>query len=131
MGFTPTKFGVKYNLNLEQVLTMEQVTSIHKLDPKIHALCQASLKAREHSYSPYSKFKVGATLQCPDGSLVSGCNVENASYGLAIRAERTAIVKAVSTGITDFFSVAISADLQEEFVGPVVCVGKHWQSSTL
>merc|ERR1712013_169427 len=93
MGFTPTKFGVKYNLNLEQVLTMEQVTSIHKLDPKIQALCQASLKAREHSYSPYSKFKVGATLQCPDGSLVSGCNVENASYGLAICAERTAIVK--------------------------------------
>eukprot|EP00090_Calanus_glacialis_P024060 TRINITY_DN3735_c0_g1_i1.p1 TRINITY_DN3735_c0_g1~~TRINITY_DN3735_c0_g1_i1.p1 ORF type:complete len:155 (-),score=30.78 TRINITY_DN3735_c0_g1_i1:39-503(-) len=97
---------------------MTQVTKIDNLDPKIQALCRSSLSAREHSYSPYSKFKVGATLQCPDGSMVSGCNVENASYGLAICAERTAVVKAVSTGVTDFLSVAIAADLKTEFVGP-------------
>merc|ERR1740137_126254 len=78
-------------------MAQPQVTSIDKLD---------------------SKFKVGATLLCPDGSLVSGCNVENASYGLAICAERTAVVKAVSSGVTDFLSVAIAADLESEFVGP-------------
>eukprot|EP00091_Calanus_sinicus_P010632 TRINITY_DN24579_c0_g1_i1.p1 TRINITY_DN24579_c0_g1~~TRINITY_DN24579_c0_g1_i1.p1 ORF type:complete len:108 (-),score=19.70 TRINITY_DN24579_c0_g1_i1:50-373(-) len=50
--------------------------------------------------------------------MVSGCNVENASYELAICAERTAVVKAVSTGVTDFLSVAIAADLETEFVGP-------------
>merc|ERR1711913_192119 len=96
-------------------LTMAQTTHMQHLDPKIQALCKASLGAREHSYSPYSKFKVGASLQCPDGSQVSGCNVENASYGLTICAERTAVVKAVSMGLTEFQSVAISADLETEF----------------
>ena len=62
----------------------------------IKALCQHSLDARKASYSPYSQFKVGAALLSEDGKLVTGCNVENASYGLAICAERTACVKAVS-----------------------------------
>merc|ERR1711936_700940 len=78
---------------VHQHLRMALVTKIDKLERKIQELCQSSLKARNHSYSPYSKFKVGATLLCPDGSMVSGCNVENASYGLAICAERTAVVK--------------------------------------
>merc|ERR1719310_1508408 len=82
---------------------MAQLTSINSLDKKVKSLCEASLKARQNSYSPYSKFKVGAALLCDD-TVVPGCNVENASYGLAICAERTAIV--------------IAADLDQEFVGP-------------
>eukprot|EP00093_Oithona_nana_P007895 07895.XXX_372505_382470_1 [CDS] Oithona nana genome sequencing. len=84
----------------------------------IKALCQHSLDARKASYSPYSQFKVGAALLSEDGKLVTGCNVENASYGLAICAERTACVKAVSEGVKTFSAIAISADLTGDFCGP-------------
>merc|ERR1712126_457787 len=77
---------------------IDRITQVDKLEGKIQALCKSSLEARSFSYSPYSKFKVGAALLCGDGSTVLGCNVENASYGLAICAERTAVVKAVSSG---------------------------------
>merc|ERR1711962_405915 len=98
----------------------EKVTISHmeKLDPSIQSLCRASLTARESSYSPYSQFSVGAALNCSDGSIVSGCNVENASYGLAICAERTAAVKAVSVGKQDFLAIAIAAEAGDQFVGP-------------
>merc|ERR1712015_383205 len=75
-----------------------------------------SIEARNNAYTPYSKSKVGAALQCKDGTIISGCNVENASYGLAICAERTAAVKAVSAGQQDF--MAIAAHAGEQFVGP-------------
>lgn len=74
--------------------------------------------AREKAYVPYSNFKVGAALRCDDGSVFSGCNVENASYGLAICAERTAIVKAVSEGKTKFTTIAISGLNNDQFVPP-------------
>ena len=57
----------------------------------------------EKSYVPYSKFPVGAALLCADGSVFTGCNVENAAYGSTICAERTALVKAVSEGHRDDF----------------------------
>lgn len=57
----------------------------------------------ERSYVPYSKFPVGAALLCADGSVFTGCNVENAAYGSTICAERTALVKAVSEGHRDNF----------------------------
>jgi len=88
-----------------------------ELDPKIKVLCEESLKAREFSYSPYSKFKVGASLKSGP-RMINGCNVENASYGLTVCAERTAILKAVSDGIKEFDCIAISGDLDKEFVGP-------------
>ena len=53
----------------------------------------AARDARENAYCPYNKFKVGAALQTIDGEIITGCNVENCSYGLAICAERTALVK--------------------------------------
>ena len=56
------------------------------------------------SYVPYSKFPVGAALECGDGTVFTGCNVENAAYGSTICAERTALVKAVSEGYRDDFS---------------------------
>lgn len=68
-------------------------------------------RAREmlsFSYAPYSKFPVGAALECTDGNVYTGCNVENASYGASICAERTALVKAVSEGHrNDFVKLAI------------------------
>lgn len=74
--------------------------------------------ARKKAYAPYSNFKVGAALRCDDGSIYSGCNVENASYGLSICAERTVIVKAVSEGKTKFTTIAIAGLNNNQFVPP-------------
>ena len=62
----------------------------------------------QRSYAPYSHFSVGAALLCSDGTVFTGCNVENAAYGSTICAERTALVKAVSEGHTDFTAIAIA-----------------------
>ena len=67
-------------------------------------------KASKNAYVPYSKFPVGAVIECRDGKLFSGCNVENAALGDTICAERTACVKAVSEGCTDFLRIAIYAE---------------------
>jgi len=66
--------------------------------------------ARDQAHAPYSKFKVGSALRARDGSVVTGCNVENASYGLTMCAERVAVFKAVSEGIREFDAVAVVAD---------------------
>ncbi len=73
---------------------------------------------RERAYCPYSKFSVGAALLCEDGAIIDGCNVENVSYGLTICAERSAVVKAVSQGQKVFKSIAICAEMKDQFVGP-------------
>ena len=72
-------------------------------------LMSAAKNAMKQAHAPYSKFKVGAALLCQDGSIYSGCNIENASYGLTICAERTAFLKAVSEGKRKFSAIAISA----------------------
>ena len=72
-------------------------------------LVDLAWQAREQSYSPYSGFAVGAALECRDGTVYLGCNVEGASYGNAICAERTALVKAVSEGKRDFTRIAVAA----------------------
>lgn len=69
---------------------------------KDRELWEIGLKARENAYAPYSGFKVGAVLVDSQGTIYTGCNVENASLGLTICAERVAIVKAVSEGKRDF-----------------------------
>lgn len=86
-------------------------------EPVITALLKRSIKAKEHSHSPYSKFRVGAALLTDTGEIVDGCNVENASYGLTICAERTALVKAVSMGFKKFPAIAVTTDM-EEFIAP-------------
>ena len=63
--------------------------------------------AAKFAYVPYSHFPVGAALECEDGTVFTGCNVENAAYGDTICAERTAVVKAVSEGYTKFRRIAI------------------------
>ena len=72
-------------------------------------LIAMAIRARQASYSPYSKFAVGAALLTEPGDIFIGCNVENASYGLCICAERTAICKAVSEGQQKFTAIAIAA----------------------
>lgn len=67
-------------------------------------------KAKRYSYSPYSKFRVGAALLTTDGKIYTGCNIENSSYGLTICAERTAIFNAISQGARKFRALAIVSD---------------------
>ena len=70
-------------------------------------LARKAKEAMKHSYSPYSGYRVGAALLCKDGSVYTGCNVENASFGATNCAERTAFFKAVSEGKREFVSIAI------------------------
>lgn len=74
------------------------------------ALTEAALAAREHAHAPYSHFRVGAAIEAEDGRLFSGCNVENATYGLTVCAERVAVWKAISEGARRFRRVTICAD---------------------
>lgn len=76
----------------------------------IDALVAAATAARLKAFAPYSNFLVGAALVADDGTVVTGCNVESASYGLTICAERVALVKGVSDGHTRFRCVAVVAD---------------------
>jgi cytidine deaminase len=75
-------------------------------------------KAAENAYAPYSKFRVGAALLADDGTIITGCNVENRSFGLTICAERTAVTKAVSEGRKSFKALAISTPDSAVPVGP-------------
>jgi len=76
-------------------------------------LLKEALQARKAAHAPYSRFKVGAALLCNDGSVFTGCNVENASYGLALCAERVAVFKAVSERRKKFTALAVVADTPE------------------
>lgn len=71
------------------------------------ALVDLAFTMLERSYVPYSHFPVGAALLCADGTVFTGCNVENAAYGSTICAERTALVKAVSEGRREFTALAV------------------------
>jgi cytidine deaminase len=73
-------------------------------------LLAAARNARLNAFAPYSKFQVGAALLSADGRVFTGCNVENATYGLTVCAERVAIFKAISDGARQFTAVAIVAD---------------------
>lgn len=74
------------------------------------ALVAAAREARTRAIAPYSNFKVGAALVTADGQVITGCNVENASYGLTICAERVALLKALSDGHRSFTAIAVVAD---------------------
>ncbi len=74
------------------------------------ALVDAARRARQHAVATFSGFKVGAALETADGTIVTGCNVENATYGLTLCAERVAMFKALSDGHRAFRSVAVVAD---------------------
>ena len=73
-------------------------------------LLQAALQVRENAHAPFSKFKVGAAIEDESGRIFTGCNVENATYGLTVCAERVAVFKAISEGARRFRRVAVAAD---------------------
>ncbi len=79
-------------------------------NPVMHPLISAALAVRELAHAPYSHFKVGAAVEDEHGRVFTGCNVENASYGLSLCAERVAIFKAISEGAGKLVRVAVVAD---------------------
>ena len=86
----------------------------------LHYLSLAQ-QAMQYAYAPYSNFHVGACLVCQDGSVYTGCNIENASYGATNCAERTAFFKAVSEGVKDFQAICVvggKAGVLTEYAAP-------------
>jgi cytidine deaminase len=106
-------------------------------------LIEAALHARQNAHAPFSHFQVGAALEDATGRIHTGCNVENASYGLTLCAERVAVFKAVSEGARQFRRVAVVADTETltppcgacrqilwEFCGDVELVLSNLQGKT-
>ena len=86
-------------------------------------LFQAAVEAAGNAYCGYSGFHVGAALLTADGRIFTGCNIENASYSLTVCAERTAVFKAVSEGITRFSAISVAGSANEDFTRPCVPCG--------
>ena len=80
------------------------------------ALIEQAIRGRKYAYAPYSGFRVGAAIETDDGSVYTGCNIENAAYGPTNCAERTAIFKAVSEGKKSFTQIAIIGGKEENHV---------------
>ncbi len=76
-------------------------------------LIEAARRAREHALASFSHFKVGAALETADGQIITGCNIENATYGLTLCAERVAMFKALSEGHLRFTRIAIVANTDQ------------------
>ena len=108
-------------------------------------LVAAALAARENAFAPFSRFKVGAAVEDAAGRIHTGCNVENATYGLTVCAERVAVFKAVSEGVRAFRRLCVAADTENltppcgacrqvlwEFCGdiPIVLVNLRGASET-
>ena len=91
------------------------------MDAQFDDLIRSALKVRLQAYAPYSKFAVGAAVQCKSGALFAGSNIENISYGLAICAERIAIGSAVAAGEREFVAIAVVADTIEPIVPCGAC----------
>ena len=81
----------------------------------------AAIAMLDRAYIPYSHFPVGAALECSDGSVFTGCNIENASFGPTICAERTAVAKAVSEGHRDFVRIVVAGRSKDFCVPCGVC----------
>ena len=90
-------------------------------------LIEAAIAVRENAYAPFSEFRVGAALETDDGEVISGCNVESASYGLTVCAERVAIWKAISQGKRKIKHIAVVADTEELTPPCGVCRQIIWE----
>ncbi len=87
----------------------EKITARPIDENTVKQLIDRAIRAKGNAYVPYSHFSVGAAVLGADGKIYSGCNIENASYGLTVCAERTAIFKMVSEGCTEFVAMAVLA----------------------
>ncbi len=90
-------------------------------------LIDAATAVRENAYAPFSEFRVGAALETDDGEIIDGCNVESASYGLTVCAERVAIWKAISQGKRKIKHIAVVADTEELTPPCGVCRQIIWE----
>ena len=90
-------------------------------------LWETAKASRENAHAPYSGFKVGCALETADGRIIGGCNVESASYGLTVCAERIAIFKAVSEGVKTFQRVCIVADTERPTTPCGACRQLLWE----
>jgi cytidine deaminase len=90
-------------------------------------LIEAAAAVRENAYAPFSNFRVGAALETDDGEVITGCNVESASYGLTVCAERVAIWKAISQGKRKIRHIAVVADTEELTPPCGVCRQIIWE----
>lgn len=90
-------------------------------------LIELANQAREMAFAPYSKFKVGAAIETDEGETFIGCNIESASYGLTVCAERVAIWKAVSEGKKNFKTIAVVVDTEELTPPCGVCRQIIWE----
>jgi cytidine deaminase len=88
---------------------------------ELEDLLRVAHAAKALAHSPYSRVQVGAALLAADGQVFSGCNVENASYGLTVCAERVAVVKAVSSGSTRFRAIAIATNREQALMPCGAC----------
>jgi cytidine deaminase len=93
----------------------------------LESLIEQTIKAFENAYAPFSKFRVGATVVTKSGKIYTGCNIESASYGLTVCAERVAIWKAVSEGEREFSMVCVVADTEELTPPCGVCRQIIWE----
>jgi len=90
-------------------------------------LIRAAREVRDNSYAPFSKFRVGAAIEMEDGAIIAGCNVESASYGLTVCAERVAIWKSISEGKHKITQIAVVADTEELTPPCGVCRQIIWE----
>src|SRR5947209_7096051 len=112
----------------------------------MNALTQAALAARQNAHEPFSNFKVEAGMEDDSGRIHTGCNVENATYGLTLCAERVAVFKAISEGARKFTRIAVAADTDTltppcgacrqilwEFCGniQVIMLNRHGKTETI
>ena len=100
-----------------EVKQLGKIVEMTELPQRIQALCQESLTVRKNAYAPYSNFLVGCALQTKD-NIITGCNVENASFPMCVCAEVATITKAVSEGYRDFSAIAIATDSKDDFCAP-------------
>ena len=107
MGYDHMQDEDKERMRAMEEKALNQIGISRVSDDDLIALAKAAM---QFSYSPYSHFKVGAALLAKNGQVFTGCNIENASYGVSNCAERTALFKAVSEGVRDFSVIAITAE---------------------
>ncbi|MGI8789177.1 MAG: cytidine deaminase [Pyrinomonadaceae bacterium] len=96
---------------------------------ELEELVEAAKEVRELAYAPFSNFRVGAAVRTKSGKIFTGCNIESASYGLTVCAERVAIWKAVSEGEREFSEIAVVADTKELTPPCGVCRQIIWEFS--
>lgn len=106
------------NNNINGTVDGDTVVEFSSLDSKVQELINAAIKVRNNAYCPYSNFAVGAALRTKTGEIITGCNVENGTFGPSVCAERTAVCKAISEGFREYEAIAVVAFQEKEFTTP-------------